>query len=114
MAIHITKLKSAVEQILLEYSKGYKASQAGGSCGLQVLSTETEMTISGEVFFDGEALAVQTTSSTNQDGKSTTESPRKISSTSRRSYRQEAQESGLASGSTGIERSVQNENEPNS
>ena len=113
MAIHISQLKPAIEKLLLEYSKGYKAAQAGGSCGLQVLSTETQMTISGEVFFDGEALAVQTTSSTNQDGKSTTESPKKVTSTARRSYRQEAQESGLASGSTGIERSVQNENEPN-
>ena len=112
MAIQSSQLAKAVETILQEYSKGYKAHMASTSCGLKILGTETQMTISGDIIFDGPAILMETSVTTNADGTQITENPKKISKSSKRAYRQEAQESGLSSGSTGIERSVQNENEP--
>jgi len=112
MAILSTQLAKAVETILQEYSKGYKAHMASTSCGLKILGTETQMTISGEVIFDGPTILMETSVTTNADGKQTTENPKRITKSKKRSYRQEAQESGLSSGSTGIERSVTNTNEP--
>ena len=114
MAILASQLAKAVETILQEYSKGYKAHMSSSSCGLKILSTETQMTISGEVIFDGPTILMETSVTTNADGKKVTENPKKITKSKKRSYHQEAQESGLSSGSTGIERSVTNTNEPNS
>jgi len=112
MAILSTQLAKAVETILQEYSKGYKAHMASTSCGLKILGTETQMTISGEVIFDGPTILMQTSATTNDTGTQVTENPKRITKSKKRAYRQEAQESGLSSGSTGIERSVTNTNEP--
>lgn len=111
MAIHISLLSTAVSKLLTEYSKGIRASQVAKDCGVQVLSTETDMTISGEVFFDGEDLVVQTAETTNAEGKTIDVTPKKVSRTARRSYKQEAQESGTSNATSGIERSIQNQNE---
>jgi len=112
MAIKSSQMSEAVQTTLAEISRGCKQFSHSNTCGLTVLTTETQISLTAEVIFDGPEILVETSVTTNADGKQVTENPKRITKSKKRAYRQEAQESGLSSGSTGIERSVTNQNEP--